>query len=164
MQNLLMSDHTHISGLFDNSLQKSTTEFAAYIILNVLKSENPELAYICFSGDNLVILGEMGWLWRHPQHLGASFQHQALHSPLLWGWVNEKNGWRRKEAFFYIVLSAIVGDSSRLGGPLPKPTIKASRQAGEGEWFHYIEVLLLRLLANSKSISDNLPLFVFLWL
>ena len=37
-------------------------------------------------------------------------------------------------------LFSYVGDAARLGGPLPKPTIRYSRQAGEGEWFHYIEV------------------------
>ena len=39
-------------------------------------------------------------------------------------------------------LFSYVGDAARLGGPLPKPTIRYSRQAGEGEWFHYIEVYI----------------------
>ena len=41
---------------------------------------------------------------------------------------------------FFLIL--YVGDAARLGGPLPKPTIRYSRQAGEGEWFHYIEVYI----------------------
>ena len=41
-----------------------------------------------------------------------------------------------------VFLILYVGDAARLGGPLPKPTIRYSRQAGEGEWFHYIEVYI----------------------
>ena len=152
MQNLLMSDHTHISGLFDNSLQKSTTEFAAYIILNVLKSENPELAYICFSGDNLVILGELGWLWRHPQHLGASFQHQALHSPLLWGWVNEKMAEGGRRYFLYCAQCNCRGLQSPWRSS-SQTNYQGKQDGRRGRVVPLYWGLLLRLLANSKSIS-----------
>ena len=35
----------------------------------------------------------------------------------------------------------IAADLTRLGGPLPRPTIKHSREAGPGNWYHYIEVV-----------------------
>ena len=46
-------------------------------------------------------------------------------------------------SIFCKILHNYVGDAARLGGPLPKPTIRYSRQAGEGEWFHYIEVYII---------------------
>ena len=54
--------------------------------------------------------------------------------------VHYYEGGLNKNAQFFIMFFAIPGDSSRLGGRLPKPTIKYSREAGEGEWVHYIEV------------------------
>ena len=100
--------------------------------------------------------------------MGARAKHQALHSPVLRRFGLKKsldinfsfmnmcmlNVHMFSQVVEYLQLFMAfktrnlqimklfyyVGDAARLGGPLPKPTIRYSRQAGEGEWFHYIEV------------------------
>ena len=81
--------------------------------------------------------GQVGWLRRKIQHLGAFCQHQALHNAIL----------RRQEYHLCTVVTKpmqwipLLGDLTRLGGPLPRPTIKHTKEAGPGNFYHFVQVI-----------------------